>query len=203
MAADSGIHAEVLRVDGGGARNNFLCQFQADILGIPVERPATTESTALGAAYLAGLAVGFWKKRAGVVGAPERWSAASSLSCPLRAAINSMQAGSAPWSAPRAGQSRHDVRRRPYLEGFFPLSLGPYVQYCPELLLTKTMSTKPRFLISSAAGSRIDKFVHKLAVHQDPLDGQFLKVRPRGPDVHLITSLQHLRLKFGRISLAR
>lgn len=61
MARDSGIHAEVLRVDGGGARNNFLCQFQADVLGIPVERPATTESTALGAAYLAGLAVGFWK----------------------------------------------------------------------------------------------------------------------------------------------
>jgi glycerol kinase len=61
MAGDSGIHAEVLRVDGGGSLNNFLCQFQADILGIPVERPASHESTALGAAYLAGLAVGFWK----------------------------------------------------------------------------------------------------------------------------------------------
>jgi len=61
MATDSGIRAEVLRVDGGAARNNFLCQFQADILGIPVERPASTESTALGAAYLAGLAAGFWK----------------------------------------------------------------------------------------------------------------------------------------------
>jgi glycerol kinase len=63
MAADSGIHAEVLRVDGGGSLNNFLCQFQADILGIPVERPASHESTALGAAYLAGLAVGFWKNQ--------------------------------------------------------------------------------------------------------------------------------------------
>ncbi|HEV2350954.1 MAG TPA: glycerol kinase GlpK [Terriglobia bacterium] len=61
MAKDSGIHAEVLRVDGGAARNDFLCQFQADILGTPVERPGSTESTALGAAYLAGLAVGFWK----------------------------------------------------------------------------------------------------------------------------------------------
>jgi glycerol kinase len=61
MATDSGIHPEVLRVDGGAARNDFLCQFQADILGIPVERPVSTESTALGAAYLAGLAVGFWK----------------------------------------------------------------------------------------------------------------------------------------------
>ncbi len=61
MAVDSGIRPEVLRVDGGAARNDFLCQFQADILGIPVECPATAESTALGAAYLAGLATGFWQ----------------------------------------------------------------------------------------------------------------------------------------------
>jgi glycerol kinase len=61
MARDSGLRPEILRVDGGAARNDFLCQFQADILGIPVERPATTESTALGAAYLAGLATGFWR----------------------------------------------------------------------------------------------------------------------------------------------
>jgi glycerol kinase len=60
MAEDSGLRPGVLRVDGGAARNDFLCQFQADILGIPVDRPATTESTALGAAYLAGLATGFW-----------------------------------------------------------------------------------------------------------------------------------------------
>jgi glycerol kinase len=64
MARDSGVRPEVLRVDGGAARNNFLCQFQADILGIPVERPRSTEATALGAAYLAGLAVGFWKNEA-------------------------------------------------------------------------------------------------------------------------------------------
>ena len=61
MMRDSGIKPEVLRVDGGAARNDFLCQFQADILGVPVERPATTETTALGAAYLAGLATGFWR----------------------------------------------------------------------------------------------------------------------------------------------
>jgi glycerol kinase len=47
-------------VDGGAVNNDFLMQFQADILGVPVERPAVTETTALGAAYLAGLAVGFW-----------------------------------------------------------------------------------------------------------------------------------------------
>ncbi len=61
MQRDSGIKARELRVDGGATRNDFLCQFQADILGIPVVRPVVTETTALGAAYLAGLAVGFWK----------------------------------------------------------------------------------------------------------------------------------------------
>jgi glycerol kinase len=50
-----------LRVDGGAAVNDMLMQFQADLLGIPVVRPAVTETTALGAAYLAGLAVGFWE----------------------------------------------------------------------------------------------------------------------------------------------
>jgi glycerol kinase len=49
-----------LRVDGGAAVNNLLMQFQADILGVPVVRPQVTETTALGAAYLAGLATGFW-----------------------------------------------------------------------------------------------------------------------------------------------
>jgi len=61
MARDSGALPKALRVDGGAARNDFLCQFQADILGVPIERPRTTEATALGAAYLAGLATGFWK----------------------------------------------------------------------------------------------------------------------------------------------
>ena len=60
MQADSGIPIRELRVDGGAAENNLLLQFQADILGVPVVRPQVTETTALGAAYLAGLAVGFW-----------------------------------------------------------------------------------------------------------------------------------------------
>ena len=58
---DSGIPIRELRVDGGAAANDVLMQFQADILGVPVERPALVETTAAGAAYLAGLAVGFWK----------------------------------------------------------------------------------------------------------------------------------------------
>jgi len=61
MAADAGIPLKELRVDGGAATNNMLMQFQADLLGVPVVRPAVTETTALGAAYLAGLAVGYWK----------------------------------------------------------------------------------------------------------------------------------------------
>jgi glycerol kinase len=57
---DSGIHLTELRVDGGAAANDDLLQFQADLLGVPVVRPQVTETTALGAAYLAGLATGFW-----------------------------------------------------------------------------------------------------------------------------------------------
>jgi glycerol kinase len=60
MQADSGIEIKELRVDGGAAANNLLMQFQADILGVPALRPKVFETTALGAAYLAGLAVGFW-----------------------------------------------------------------------------------------------------------------------------------------------
>ena len=62
MEADSGIKLQALRVDGGAVANNLLMQFQSDILGVAVERPQVTETTALGAAYLAGLAVGFWNK---------------------------------------------------------------------------------------------------------------------------------------------
>ncbi|PIC57810.1 glycerol kinase [Sporosarcina sp. P12(2017)] len=63
MEADSGISLKTLRVDGGVVDNNFLMQFQADLLNVPVERSTINETTALGAAYLAGLAVGFWKDR--------------------------------------------------------------------------------------------------------------------------------------------
>ncbi|MGH9377575.1 MAG: glycerol kinase GlpK [Terriglobia bacterium] len=61
MVRDSGMRPGALRVDGGATRNDFLCQFQADILGMPVERARVTETTALGAACLAGLATGFWQ----------------------------------------------------------------------------------------------------------------------------------------------
>ena len=66
MKQDSGVAMNELRVDGGACANNLLMQFQADILQVPVVRPKVIETTALGAAYLAGLATGFWKNRAEV-----------------------------------------------------------------------------------------------------------------------------------------
>ena len=60
MKRDAGIALNSLRVDGGASANDFLMQFQSDIIGVPVERPECIETTALGAAYLAGLGIGFW-----------------------------------------------------------------------------------------------------------------------------------------------
>jgi len=60
MNADSGVALTALKVDGGMVYNELLMQFQADVLGVPVIRPKVAETTALGAAYAAGLAVGFW-----------------------------------------------------------------------------------------------------------------------------------------------
>ena len=67
MKADSGIDLAVLKVDGGASANNFLMQVQADIINAPVERPKCVETTAKGAAYLAGLAVGYWKSKEDVI----------------------------------------------------------------------------------------------------------------------------------------
>jgi glycerol kinase len=61
MAADAGAPIRALRVDGGASANDFLCQFQADVMNVPVERPRVIETTALGAAGLAGLGVGLWR----------------------------------------------------------------------------------------------------------------------------------------------
>jgi glycerol kinase len=63
MEDDAGTSLAELRVDGGAVANNLLMQFQADLLGVPVVRPRISETTALGAAYLAGLAVGYWRDR--------------------------------------------------------------------------------------------------------------------------------------------
>jgi len=73
MGIEAGLQIPLLRVDGGGPANSFLMQFQADILGIPIQRAAVAETTALGAAYLAGLAVGLWHD---TVDIERRWRAA-------------------------------------------------------------------------------------------------------------------------------
>ena len=67
MKADSGINLAALKVDGGASANNFLMQTQADIIGAPVNRPVCVETTAMGAAYLAGLAVGYWASKEDVI----------------------------------------------------------------------------------------------------------------------------------------
>ena len=72
MEQDSGMAVQEMRVDGGAAKNDLLLQFQADLLGVPVVRPQITETTALGAAYLAGLAVAFWQDEAEI---NARWRA--------------------------------------------------------------------------------------------------------------------------------
>ncbi|PWW30140.1 glycerol kinase [Cytobacillus oceanisediminis] len=77
MEADSGIELRTLRVDGGAVKNNFLMEFQSDILNVPVERPTINETTALGAAYLAGLAVGYWNSQEEIA---EQWAIDKSFS---------------------------------------------------------------------------------------------------------------------------
>jgi glycerol kinase len=77
MEEDSGCKLKNLRVDGGASRNDFLMQFQSDITGVEVLRPIITETTALGAAYLAGLAVGFWKSKEEIA---DRWTVSEKYS---------------------------------------------------------------------------------------------------------------------------
>lgn len=67
MRADSGIELAALKVDGGASANNYLMQTQADIINAPVHRPQCVETTAMGAAYLAGLAVGYWATKEDVI----------------------------------------------------------------------------------------------------------------------------------------
>ncbi len=91
MQADAGLAVEELRADGGAAANNLLLQLQADLLGTPVVRPQITETTALGAAYLAGLAVGFWKDEGAIT---RQWKEDQTFTpAPDRATAEAMRAG--------------------------------------------------------------------------------------------------------------
>ncbi|HVW03578.1 MAG TPA: glycerol kinase GlpK [Vicinamibacterales bacterium] len=84
MERDAKIRLKELRVDGGACANNLLMQFQADLLGVPVVRPTVSETTALGAAYLAGLAVGYWKSRAEIA---EQWQTDRRFTPTMRPAV--------------------------------------------------------------------------------------------------------------------
>jgi glycerol kinase len=72
MASAAGAPLQMLRADGGASANGFLMQFQADLLGVPVDRPKVIETTAAGAAFLAGLGVGFWRSQAELAQARRR-----------------------------------------------------------------------------------------------------------------------------------
>jgi len=81
MQEDSGIELKALKVDGGACANNFLMSFQADVLGVQVDRPEIIETTALGAAYLAGLAVGYWKDKEDI---RSNWALSRSFMCEMK-----------------------------------------------------------------------------------------------------------------------
>jgi glycerol kinase len=116
MASDSGIQLTELRVDGGAASNNALMQFQADLLGVPVVRPSVTETTALGAAYLAGLAVGFWPSADAITG---QWQAerrfeprmARTAATNLREQWSAALERSKGWARPTGSSSRKTPSR--------------------------------------------------------------------------------------------
>ena len=103
MEADSGTSIPTFRADGGAAANRWMMQFQADILGTPVEVPETLETTALGAAYLAGLATGFWEDREEL---KNRWRLRRRYEprWTRRSARGSTGAGRRPSRGPRTGR---------------------------------------------------------------------------------------------------
>ncbi len=105
MEKDAGLVLAELRVDGGVSRSQPLLQFQADLLGVPVVRPKSVETTALGAAYLAGLATGFWRSRDEIAqtGGPTPPSSPRGRRGKWRHCAG---AGRAPWNAPKAGKRR-------------------------------------------------------------------------------------------------
>ncbi len=106
MVADAGLDLKILRVDGGVTANELCMQIQADVLGVPVSRPVVAETTALGAAYAAGLAVGFWGSTDELIAnwhESKRWESDLDAGGSARPVTRS---GRRPWSAPSAGIER-------------------------------------------------------------------------------------------------
>ncbi len=114
MEQDSGVHLDVLKVDGGVTANDLCMQTQADVLGVPVSRPVVAETTALGAAYAAGLAVGFWRDTDEL---REHWHESKRLgrrSGPRSSAPRATPAGRRPSSAPWTGWTSTDHLPHPF-----------------------------------------------------------------------------------------
>ena len=105
MEKDSGVTLDVLKVDGGVTANELCMQIQADILGVPVSRPVVAETTALGAAYAAGLAVGFWKDTDELRAELERGQALGARVDRRAARRRATRAGRRPSSAPSTGST--------------------------------------------------------------------------------------------------
>jgi glycerol kinase len=101
MESDAGIRLKELRVDGGASANNLLMQFQSDLLGVPVVRPKVTETTALGAAYLAGLAVGYWKSQGEIAA---QWQTDRRFEPRMKAPLRKKLSGEWNRALQRAGQ---------------------------------------------------------------------------------------------------
>jgi glycerol kinase len=110
MQKDAGISLAELRVDGGASRSDLLMQMQADLLGTAVVRPRVTETTALGAAYLAGLATGYWTDPEEIT---RQWQVEQRFepSCPPTNASAASRAGIAPSTRPRLGARDDDAAR--------------------------------------------------------------------------------------------
>jgi hypothetical protein len=112
MQRDAGLRLAQVKVDGGASVNDALLQFQADILGVAVRRPVVAETTALGAAYLAGLAVGYWKDTADVA---RNWALDREFAPSIPSAAANRHAGwQGRWSAPGLGEFDFCARRRSF-----------------------------------------------------------------------------------------
>ncbi len=137
MEKDAGIALTELRVDGGAAANNLLMQFQADILGVPVVRPKVLETTALGAAYLAGLAVGYWASTDDI---GRNWRIDRRFEPamdPARRDASCGRSGPRRWSGPRAGRDSSPLAK--------PARSGPLAGFsaCTRPVRERAMKTRP------------------------------------------------------------
>ena len=150
MEQDSGVHLEVLKVDGGVTANDLCMQLQADILGVAVVRPVVAETTALGAAYAAGLAIGFWKDpdelRAELAGGPALDAVAGPRTSATPATPAGRRRSSAPWTGWTSREPRPGRRTGSTAPGPRPTCLRTPAPTpgAPAMTAAPTQSRRPR-----------------------------------------------------------